>query len=73
MLAFIHENYERPIQLCEIARAANVSARECLRCFQRAIQTPPMQYLLKYRVAARRGVSARTPRHGGAGGRRLRL
>lgn len=50
MLAFIHENYERPIQLCEIARAANVSARECLRCFQRAIQTPPMQYLLKYRV-----------------------
>ena len=50
MLAFLHENYARPIQLCEVARAANVSARECLRCFRRAIQTPPMQYLLKYRV-----------------------
>ena len=50
MMAFIHENYARPIQLCEVARAANVSPRECLRCFQRGIQTPPMQYLLKYRV-----------------------
>lgn len=50
MLAFLHENYARPIQLCEVARAANISPRECLRCFQRAIQTPPMQYLLKYRV-----------------------
>ena len=51
MLAFLHENYERPIQLCEVARAANVSPRECLRCFRRAMQTSPMQYLLKYRVA----------------------
>ena len=41
MLAFLHENYERPIQLCEVARAANVSPRECLRCFRRAMQTPP--------------------------------
>ncbi len=50
MLAFLHGHYGSPIQLSDVARAANISPRECLRCFQRAMQTPPMQYLLKYRV-----------------------
>ena len=50
MLSFIQDNYSRDITLTDIARAADVSERECLRCFQRSIQTSPMQYLLKYRI-----------------------
>ncbi|MFQ9705011.1 MAG: helix-turn-helix domain-containing protein [Enterocloster clostridioformis] len=36
--------------MARIARAADIGERECLRCFKRAIQTSPMQYLLKYRI-----------------------
>lgn len=50
MLDFIHENYERPIALCEIARAANISQRECLRCFGRALRMSPVQFLIQFRV-----------------------
>ena len=50
MLSFIQDNYSRDITLTDISRAADVSERECLRCFQRSIQTSPMQYLLKYRI-----------------------
>ena len=32
------------------AAAADISERECLRCFQKMLQISPIQYLLKYRV-----------------------
>lgn len=50
MLDFIHDNFSDNITLTEIARAADIGERECLRCFQRTIQLSPMQYLLKYRI-----------------------
>ncbi len=50
MLSFVQDNYSRDIALTDIAKAADVSERECLRCFQKTIQTSPMQYLLKYRI-----------------------
>jgi len=50
MLAFIHSNYQRSISLAEIANAASVSDRECLRCFQKSIGISPMQYLIQYRL-----------------------
>ena len=50
MLSFIHENYMNPIQLCEIAQAANVSEGECCRCFREMVRESPGQYLLRYRV-----------------------
>lgn len=50
MLRCLHENYDRPLSLEEIAAAANVGKRECLRCFQRTIGIAPIQYLLKFRV-----------------------
>lgn len=50
MLEFIHQNMEKPITLAEIAGAAGIGERECLRCFQKTIQISPIQYLLKYRV-----------------------
>lgn len=50
MLTYIHENYAENISLEEIARAADISERECFRCFKKTIQVSPVQYLLKYRI-----------------------
>lgn len=50
MLTFIQDHFDRPLTLAEIARAAGIGERECLRCFGKTIHVPPMQYLLKYRV-----------------------
>ena len=50
MLTCIQQNYAHPLSLADIARAAGIGERECLRCFQKTIHIPPMQYLLKYRI-----------------------
>lgn len=50
MLKYIHTHFSEPVLLSDIAKAADIGERECLRCFKRNIQLPPMQYLLKYRV-----------------------
>lgn len=50
MLAYIHKHYADDISLSEISGAADISERECLRCFRRTIQLSPIQYLLKYRI-----------------------
>lgn len=51
MLQFIHQFYAEGIGVKEIADRANVSQRECLRCFRAVIGTSPMQYLIKYRIS----------------------
>ena len=50
MLDYIHQNFSNNLDLMEIARAADIGVRECLRCFKRTIHLSPMQYLLKYRI-----------------------
>lgn len=50
MLAYIHQHYPERITLEQIADAAIISKRECLRCFQSCIQKTPFEYLLDYRV-----------------------
>ena len=50
MLNFLHRNFADSLSLKEISRAADISERECLRCFQKMLQISPIQYLLKYRV-----------------------
>ena len=50
MLEYIHKNYSEDITLSEIAAAADIGERECLRCFRKTIQLSPIQYLLKYRI-----------------------
>ena len=51
MLDYIHENYAQPLALSQIAQAANIGERECLRCFRRTIDLSPKQYLQQYRIA----------------------
>lgn len=50
MLGYLHENYDQPLCLEQVAAAASVSKRECLRCFQRTVGVTPIQYLQKYRI-----------------------
>ena len=54
MLAFIHANYAEKITLEDIADAAAVSTRECLRCFRASIRQSPMEYLIDYRIRTAR-------------------
>lgn len=50
MLRFIHEQYDRPLTLKDIAGAASISERECSRCFQRCFRMSTIQYLHDYRI-----------------------
>ncbi len=50
MLEFIHARYREKLTLEQIAAAAFVSKRECLRCFQSCIGKTPFAYLLDYRL-----------------------
>lgn len=61
MLAYIHEHYAENISLAEIAREADVSERECLRCFRKTIQQSPIQYLLRYRIMRGADMLIRNP------------
>ena len=51
MMSYIHQNYPDKISLKQIAAVANISERECLRCFNKTIGISPVQYLLKYRLS----------------------
>ncbi len=51
MLKFIEEQYQKQIHLKDIATSANISNRECLRCFHKITKTSPIQYLQSYRLS----------------------
>lgn len=61
MLTFIHENYDKPIQVADIAAVSGVCERECYRCFAGALNTTPMDYLARHRVS----IAARLLRESG--------
>lgn len=61
MLAYIHKNFADDISLSEISGMADISERECLRCFRRTIQISPIQYLLKYRIMQGAGMLLGNP------------
>ena len=50
MMQFIQEHFMERITLDHIAAAADISGRECTRCFQRCIDNSPINYLNTYRV-----------------------
>ncbi len=50
MLGYIHMHYNEKITLEQIASAAFISTRECLRCFQNCIDKTPFEYLMDYRI-----------------------
>ena len=50
MMAFVQEHCDEHLTLEDIAAAASVSKRECLRCFQTGIHQSPMEYLTDCRI-----------------------
>ena len=51
MLAYIEVHYTEELTVESIAKAGHVSKRECLRCFQKAMGTSPIQYVIGLRIA----------------------
>lgn len=51
MMEYIRAHYQESISLEAIAKAASISEREALRCFQKTIHDTPISYLLKYRIS----------------------
>lgn len=51
MISYIHQHYLEKITLNAIADSANISNRECLRCFQKNIGKAPFEYLMDFRIA----------------------
>ena len=51
MLDYIHLHFAEPVQLSEIAAAASIGERECLRAFQKTLGMTPLNCLLRYRVS----------------------
>lgn len=50
MISFIQEHASEKLSLEQIAGAAAVSTRECLRCFRKGINETPYEYLMEYRI-----------------------
>lgn len=50
MLDYIHLHFQEHLTLEDIASAANISTRECTRCFRRSIRISPVSYLNRYRI-----------------------
>lgn len=50
MLDYVYKNYAEQIGVTEIARAASVSTRECIRCFKRMVDRTPVRFLIEYRA-----------------------
>ncbi len=50
MLDYIHHNFAESLTVEQIASAASVSKRECLRCFRKTIASSPMQFTRQLRL-----------------------
>lgn len=50
MITFIQQNCTEKLTLEDIAASADISTRECLRCFQTLLNTTPFEFLLDCRV-----------------------
>ena len=50
MMSYIHEYYNSPLTLENIAQSAGVSKSECHRLFKKHLSMKPFEYLTKYRV-----------------------
>lgn len=49
-ILYIETHYHETVSLEDIADSIHVSKSECCRCFKRAVNLTPFEYLMKYRV-----------------------
>ncbi len=50
-LEYIEDNYKNEITLNDLAKSANVSKSECLRCFKKTLGITPYKYLMDFRLS----------------------
>ncbi len=50
MLSYINAHFAEKVTLGQIAKAADISDREALRCFQRSVKMTPFEYLAGRRI-----------------------
>lgn len=50
MVDYVQTHCAEPITLEQIAGAASISTRECMRCFQSILGVSPKQYLIRLRI-----------------------
>ena len=50
MLAYLTQNLSEKIEIEDIAKVARISTTECLRCFNKTVGMPPIQYLKRLRI-----------------------
>ncbi len=51
LLEYIHKHYNESISLETLSSVANISQRECFRCFEKILHTTPIAYITKYRIS----------------------
>lgn len=49
-ILYIENHYSEHISLEDLANSVHISKSECCRCFKRALQFTPIEYLMKYRI-----------------------
>lgn len=49
-ILYIHQHFSENITLDDLAYAVSLSKSECCRCFKRAVDFKPFDYVLKYRI-----------------------
>ena len=49
-ILYIQQHYTEPVTLDNIADSIHVSKSECCRCFKRAVNITPFEYLMRYRI-----------------------
>lgn len=50
IIMYIETHYAEHISLEDLANSVHISKSECCRCFKRALQFTPIEYLMKYRI-----------------------
>ncbi len=49
-IRYIEQHYSDHISLEDLANSIHISKSECCRCFKRALQLSPIEYLMRYRI-----------------------
>lgn len=49
-ILYVQDHYSEHISLEDLANSAHISKSECCRCFKRALQLTPIEYLMRYRI-----------------------
>lgn len=50
LMAYIHEHYQGPISVEQLAESAHISKRVCFRLFQENLHMSPLEYMRSYRL-----------------------